>query len=67
MVPHENLCALPSDKVWLRPCMPGVMQAHEKCAMKMKERRKNDGRVKFFLLEGGLYKSVSEDWLVRFR
>ena len=49
MVPHENLCALPSDKVWLRPCTPGVTQAHEKCAMKMKERRrKNDGRVKFF-------------------
>ena len=30
---------------------------------KMKE-RKNDGRVKIFLLEGGLYKAVSEDWLV---
>ena len=48
MVPHENLCALPSDKVWLCLCTPGVMQAHEKCAMKMKERRKNDGCVKFF-------------------
>ena len=49
----------------------GVTQAHEKCAMKMKESRKkekeNDGRVKIFLLEGGLYKAVSEDWLVRFR
>ena len=49
----------------------GVTQAHEKCAMKMKESRKkekeNDGRVKLFLLEGGLYKAVSEDWLVRFR
>ncbi len=41
-----------------------------KCAMKIKERKKekeNDGRVKIFLLEGGLYKAVSEDWLVRFR
>ena len=51
--------------------MPGVTQAHEKCAMKIKESRKkekeNDGRVKIFLLEGGLYKAVSEDWLVRFR
>ena len=53
----------------------GVTQAHEKCAMKIKERKKesrkkekeNDGRVKIFLLEGGLYKAVSEDWLVRFR
>ena len=51
------------------------MQAHEKCAMKIKERKKesrkkekeNDGRVKKFLLEGGPYKAVSEDWLVRFR
>ena len=47
----------------------GVTQAHEKCAMKMKETRKkkNDGRVKLFLLEGGLYKAVTEDWLVRFQ
>ena len=49
----------------------GVTQAHEKCAMKMEESRKkekeNDGRVKIFLLEGGLSKAVSEDWLVRFR
>ena len=26
----------------------GVTQAHEKCAMKMKERKKNHGRVKNF-------------------
>ena len=32
-----------------------------------KKEKENDGRVKFFLLEGGLYKAVSEDWLVRFR
>ena len=32
-----------------------------------KRKKENDGRVKFFLLEGGLYKAVSEDWLVRFR
>ena len=31
-----------------------------------KERKKNDSRVNIFLLEGGLYKAVSEDWLVRF-
>ena len=31
-----------------------------------KKEEKNDSRVKFFLLEGGLYKAVSEDWLVRF-
>ena len=45
------------------------MQAHIKCAMKTKERKKeekNDSRVKIFLLEGGIYKAVSEDWLVRF-
>ena len=34
---------------------------------KRKKEKENDGRVKFFLLEGGLYKAVSEDWLVRFR
>ena len=28
-------------------------QAHEKCAMKMKEtKKKNDGRLKYFLMEG---------------
>ena len=32
-----------------------------------KKEKENDGRVKVFLLEGGLYKAVSEDWLVRFR
>ena len=32
-----------------------------------KKEKENDGRVKIFLLEGGLYKAVSEDWLVRFR
>ena len=32
-----------------------------------KKEKENDGRVKNFLLEGGLYKAVSEDWLVRFR
>ena len=31
-----------------------------------KKERKNDSRVNIFLLEGGLYKAVSEDWLVRF-
>ena len=31
-----------------------------------KKRKKNDSRVNIFLLEGGLYKAVSEDWLVRF-
>ena len=35
----------------------GVTQAHEKCAMKMKERKKekkkkNDGYVKIFLMTG---------------
>ena len=30
-----------------------------------KERKKRQPR-KYFLLEGGLYKAVSEDWLVRF-
>ena len=34
---------------------------------KRKKEKENDGRVKNFLLEGGLYKAVSEDWLVRFR
>ena len=32
-----------------------------------KKEKENDGRVKIFLLEGGLYKAVLEDWLVRFR
>ena len=33
---------------------------------KRKKEKKNDSRVNIFLLEGGLYKAVSEDWLVRF-
>ncbi len=33
---------------------------------KVERKRKRRPR-KFFLLEGGLYKAVSEDWLVRFR
>ena len=33
---------------------------------KRKKEEKNDSRVNIFLLEGGLYKAVSEDWLVRF-
>ena len=37
--------------------MPGITQAHEKCAMKIKERSKkeiknNDGRVKIVLMTG---------------
>ena len=32
-----------------------------------KKEKENDGQVKIFLLEGGLYKAVLEDWLVRFR
>ena len=31
---------------------------------KRKKKEKNDGRIKFLLLEGGFYKAVSEDWLV---
>ena len=31
-----------------------------------KKEKKNDSHVNIFLLEGGLYKAVSEDWLVRF-
>ena len=31
---------------------------------KRKKEKENDGHVKIFLLEGGLYKAVSEDWLV---
>ena len=34
---------------------------------KRKKEKENDGRVKKFLLEGRLYKAVSEDWLIRFR
>ena len=37
----------------------GVTQAHEKCAMKIKE-RKNDGRVKIFLMTEGIYMAVAE-------
>ena len=29
-----------------------------------KRKKKNDSRVNIFLLGGGLYKAVSEDWLV---
>ena len=44
--------------------MMGVTQAHEKCAMKIKKKKQQPR--KNFLLKGGLYKAVSEDWLVRF-
>ena len=51
--------------------LPGFTQApaspRKMCAMKMKERKKNDCRVKKFLWKEGLHKAVSEDWLNRFR
>ena len=34
---------------------------------KKKKEKINDTPVNIFLLEGGLYKAVSEDWLVRFQ
>ena len=36
------------------------------CDENKRKKEKNDSRVNIFLLEGGLYKAVSEDWLVRF-
>ena len=55
--------------------LPGFTQApassRKKCAMKMKERnkeeKKNDCRVKKILWKEGFYKAVSEDWLNGFR
>ncbi len=45
--------------------IPGFMQALVKCAMKIKERkRKKRLPHKFFFTKGGLYKAVSEDWLI---
>ena len=49
----------------LKIIIPGFTQALVKCVMKIKG--KNDCRIKVFLLKRGLYKAVSEDWLVRFR
>ena len=36
------------------------------CDENKRKKEKNDSRVNIFLLEGGLHKAVSEDWLVRF-
>ena len=48
--------------------IPGLTQALVKCAMKIKESgRKKRLPRKNFLLKGGLYKTVSEEWLNRFR
>ena len=44
-----------------------VCDENERKKESRKKEKENDGRVKIFLLEGGLYKAVSEDWLVRFR
>ena len=44
-----------------------VCDENERKKESRKKEKENDGRVNFFLLEGGLYKAVSEDWLVRFR
>ena len=44
-----------------------VCDENERKKESRKKEKENDGRVKNFLLEGGLYKAVSEDWLVRFR
>ena len=49
--------------------LPGFTQnsrkATKKCAMKMKEtkkqRKKNDGRLKYFLMEKGVYKACAEN------
>ena len=59
--------------------LPGFTQApaspRKKCAMKMKERKKEEvleekkttAASKIFLWKEGFYKAVSEDWLNRFR
>ena len=46
--------------------IPGFTQALVKCVMKIKVEEKRLPH-KNLLLKGGLYKAVSEDWLVRFR
>ena len=46
--------------------IPGFTQALVKCAMKIKkEERKKQLPRKIFLMKGGLYKAVTEDWLNR--
>ena len=44
----------------------GVHASPRKVCDENKERRKNDCYVKSFLMKGGLYKAVTEDWLNRF-
>ena len=44
-----------------------VCDENKRKKVERKKEKENDGHVKTFLLEGGLYKAVSEDWLVRFR
>ena len=45
--------------------IPRITQAHEKCAMKMKEskkvEKKNDCRVKIFVVRKGVYKAASKE------
>ena len=43
-----------------------VCDENKRKKVERKKEKENDGRVKIFLPEGGLYKAVSEDWLVRF-
>ena len=66
---NEGMSKLLDKQVDTENKNSGVHASPRKVCDENKERirRKNDCRVKIFLLKGGLYKAVSEDWLVRFR
>ena len=61
-IQKESLKKLPGFTQNYRKPMQTSRKPTKKCAMKMKEtKKKNDGRLKYFLMEEGVYKARAEN------
>ena len=60
-VQKESLKKLPGFTQNSRKPTQNSHKPTKKCAMKMKQRKKNDGRLKYFLMEEGVYKARAEN------
>ena len=64
-VQKESLKKLPGFTQNSRKPTQNSRKPTKKCAMKMKQRnkeKKNDGRLKYFVMEEGVYKARAENW-----
>ena len=60
-VQKESLKKLPGFTQNSRKPTQNSRKPTKKCAMKMKQRKKNDGCLKYFLMEEGVYKARAEN------